>query len=133
MRTLPTTEREKTESAIRSVFEESCAAWNRGDLDGYLASYWDSEKTLWISGGSLTRGKAAIAAGYKRRFSTGGPMGRLSVAELEIDVLTSDDAIALGRWILDLEGTISQGFFTVQLRKIEGTWLFVCDHASASS
>ena len=43
MRTLPTTERERTESAIRKVFEEGCAAWNRGDLDGYLASYWDSE------------------------------------------------------------------------------------------
>ncbi|HSL42019.1 MAG TPA: SgcJ/EcaC family oxidoreductase [Anaerolineales bacterium] len=133
MRTLATTERGKTESAIRKVFEESCAAWNRGDLDGYLASYWDSEKTLWISSGSLTRGKAAIAAAYKRRFSMGQPMGKLSVAELEIDVLTPDDAIAFGRWILDLEGTPSQGFFTVQLRKIEGTWLFVCDHASASS
>ena len=132
MRTLPATERRKIESAIRNVFEESCAAWNRGDLDGYLASYWDSEKTLWISGGSLTRGKAAIAAAYKRRFSMGGPMGKLSVTELEIDVLTPDDAIAFGRWFLDLEGTISQGFFTVQLRKIEGNWLFVCDHASAS-
>lgn len=130
---LPATERERTESAIRRVFEESCARWNRGDLDGYLAGYWDSEKTLWISSGSLTRGKAAIAAAYKRRFSMGGPMGRLSVAELEIDVLTPDDAIAFGRWILDLEGTTSQGFFTVQLRKIEGAWLFVCDHASSSS
>ena len=133
MRTLPTTERERTESAVRNVFEEGCAAWNRGDLDGYLASYWDSEKTLWISGGSLTRGKAAIEAAYKRRFSRGQTMGKLSVAELEIDVLTPDDAIAIGRWILDLEGTLSQGFFTVQLRKIEGAWLFVCDHASGSS
>ena len=133
MRTLPTTERGKTESAIRKVFEEGCAAWNRGDLDGYLASYWDSEKTLWISGGSLTRGKAAIASAYRRRFSMGQQMGKLSVAELEIDVLTPDDAIAFGRWLLDLEGTLSQGFFTVQLRKIEGTWLFVCDHASVSS
>ena len=60
-------------------------------------------------------------------------MGKLSVAELEIDVLTPDDALAFGRWILDLEGTLSQGFFTVQLRKIEGAWLFVCDHASVSS
>ena len=133
MRTLSTTERERTESAIRKVFEEGCAAWNRGDLDGYLASYWDSEKTLWISSGSLTRGKATIAAAYRRRFSMGGAMGKLSVAELEIDVLTPEDAIAVGRWTLELEGTMSQGFFTVQLRKIEGTWLFVCDHASASS
>jgi hypothetical protein len=62
VRMLPTIERERTESAIRRVFEDGCAAWNRGDLDGYLASYWDSEETLWISGGSLTRGKAAMRA-----------------------------------------------------------------------
>ena len=60
-------------------------------------------------------------------------MGKLSVAELEIDVLTPDDAMAVGRWTLDLGGTMSQGFFTVQLRKIDGAWFFVCDHASASA
>jgi len=59
-----------TEVAIRDVFEQGCAAWNRGDLDGYLAAYWDSDRTLWISGGSLVRGKEAIATAYKSRFAT---------------------------------------------------------------
>ena len=130
MRTISTTESKKAEGAIRNVFEAGCAAWNRGDLDGYLASYWDSSRTLWISSGSLTRGKNAIVAAYKARFSTSRPMGKLIVDELEIDVLTPMDAIAFGRWRLVVDDQASRGFFTIQLRNMEGTWLFVADHSS---
>ena len=121
----------KTEFAIRKVFEDGCAAWNRGDLDGYLASYWNSEKTIWISNGFLTRGKKEIVTAYKSRFSGTQRMGKLSIDDLEIDVLTPTDAIAFGCWSLVLDDDTSRGFFTVQLRKIEDTWFFVCDHASA--
>jgi len=122
---------EKAEAAIRNVFEAGCAAWNRGDLDGYLASYWDSDQTRWVSSGSLTRGKKAIVAAYKARFSASQQLGKLTVTELEIDVLTDTEAIAFGRWTLVVDYESSTGFFTVQLRNIDGTWLFVSDHASA--
>ena len=118
------------EAAIRDVFEASCAAWNRSDLDGYLASYWDTDKTIWISGGSLTRGKQAIAAAYKSRFSGTQPMGELTLKELEIDVLTAEDAIAFGRWMLVFSDKETEGFFTVQLKKVESTWRIVHDHSS---
>jgi uncharacterized protein (TIGR02246 family) len=130
LRKLSALETKKTEVAIRKVFEAACAAWNRGDLDGYLASYWDSNKTIWISSGSLTRGRRAIVAAHKVRFSTPQQMGQLTLAKLEIDVLTPEDAIAYGRWMLVLGNETAKGFFTVQLRKIEGTWLFVSDHSS---
>lgn len=127
---LSTPENKKTEDAIRRVFEDGCAAWNRGDLDGYLASYWDSSTTLWVSSGSLLRGRKAIVAAYKARFSTPQQMGKLTLADLEIDVLTTTDAIAFGRWMLVVDDQASKGFFTVQLRQIEGTWLFIADHSS---
>lgn len=120
------------ETAVRLVFEQGCAAWNRGDLDGYLASYWESDRTLWISGGALVRGKAAIAAAYKSRFATPQQMGRIAISDLEVDVLTSIDAIAFGRWTLVIDGSSSSGFFTVRLRKIGGDWLFLSDHSSAA-
>jgi uncharacterized protein (TIGR02246 family) len=130
LRKISDQEIKKTEVAIRKVFEAGCAAWNCGDLDGYLASYWDSDKTIWISSGSLTRGKQEIVKACKARFSTREQMGELTLAELEIDVLTASDATAFGRWMLVVEDKMAEGFFTVQLRKIEGTWLFVCDHSS---
>ena len=132
LKKISTSESKKIEVAIRKVFEAASEAWNRGDLDGYLASYWDSDKIIWISGGSLTRGKKGIEAAYKARFSSAQQMGKLTVAELEIDVLTPTDATAFGRWILVIDNEASKGFFTVQLRKIEGAWLLVSDHSSSS-
>ena len=132
LRKIGSTEIKKIETAIRNVFEAGCAAWNRGDLDGYLESYWDSDQTIWISSGSLTRGSQAIVAAYKARFSTPPQMGRLTLLELEIDVLTTEDAVAFGRWMLAVGDESFKGFFTVQLRKIEGTWLFVSDHSSTA-
>ena len=133
MTELSATERKQIEVAIRNVFEAGCAAWNRGDLDGYLASYWDSDKTLWVSGGFLRRGRKAIVEAYKARFATPQQMGQITLAELEIEVLTDTDAVAFGRWRLAVEDKSSQGFFTVQLKKIEGRWLFVSDHASSAT
>lgn len=134
MTNLSTTEINQIQSAIRKVFEDSCAAWNRGDLDGYLACYWDSDTIIWISGGVLSRGKKAIEAAYKARFfSAPQSRGQLTLADLEIDVLTTQDAIAFGRWILEFENQTAQGYFTVQVKKIEGAWLFVADHSSSST
>ena len=132
MTELSAPERKQSDVAIRNVFEAGCAAWNRGDLDGYLASYWDSDKTLWVSGGSLQRGRKAIVEAYRARFATPQEMGQITLAGLEIEVLTDTDAIAFGRWMLALEARSSHGFFTVQLKKIEGSWLFVSDHASSA-
>ena len=131
MKEISTPENKKTEDAIRRVFEDGCAAWNRGDLDGYLASYWDSSTTLWVSSGSLLRGRKAIVAAYKARFSTPQQMGKLTLDDLEINVLTPTDAIVFGRWRLVDDGQASRGFFTVQLRRIDDLWLFVADHSSA--
>jgi uncharacterized protein (TIGR02246 family) len=132
LRTLSAAETEKIEIAIRNVFNAGCAAWNRGDLDGYLASYWNSNQTIWVSSGALRRGKEAIVAAYQARFSSPQQMGKIHVTELDIDVLTATDAIAFGRWRLVLAKETSEGFFTVQLKKLEGTWFYVSDHSSTA-
>ena len=69
---------------------------------------------------------------YKSRFSAPRQMGQLTVAELEIDVLTPTDAIAFGCWRLILAEPSDEGFFTVQLKKIGGVWVFVADHSSTA-
>ena len=132
MKNLSDPESKQIEAAIRDVFEAGCAAWNRGDLDAYLASYWDSDRTIWISNGSLTRGRKAIEAAYRSRFQNPRQVGKLTVTQLEIDVLTTRDATAFGRWNLVMDdGESSSGFFTVQLKEIDGAWLLVSDHSSS--
>jgi uncharacterized protein (TIGR02246 family) len=117
---------------IRMLFESSCAAWNRGDLNSYLADYWHSDTVRWISEGAVRYGYEAIAASYKARFDTPDKMGRLEVANLEIQFLGENDALVFGAWIQTTLAARYNGVFTVHLKKIDGEWLIVSDHSSTS-
>ena len=115
---------------IRALFESSCEAWNRGDSDGYLAAYWNSDKVRWVSEGTVRNGFEAIAAGFKARFDSSDNMGRLEVADLDIQLLSENDALVFGTWILATAAARHHGVFTVHVKKIDGEWLIVSDHSS---
>jgi ketosteroid isomerase-like protein len=120
------------EEHIRARFEEGTEAWNRGDLDAYLAGYWDSEETRWISRGTLTRGVDAIRGTYKSLFDSPEKMGKFEVRDLEIDVLTGSDALIIGKWWHTAGSLARHGMFTVHMKKLQGEWVVVTDHTSAS-
>ena len=46
----------KAAAAIRKVMDDQAATWNRGDIDGFMAGYWRSEKLTFVSGTNVTRG-----------------------------------------------------------------------------
>jgi uncharacterized protein (TIGR02246 family) len=117
---------------IRRLFESSCAAWNRGDIDGYLADYWHSDKVRWASEGTVRYGFEAIATTYKSRFDTLDKMGKLEVAKLEIQNLGETDALVFGSWAQTTGTARHHGIFTVHVKKIDGRWLIVSDHSSTS-
>jgi len=117
---------------IRTLFELSCAAWNRGNIDGYLAAYWHSDKVRWVSEGTVRYGFETIAAACKARFDSPDNMGRLEVADLEIQFLGERDALVFGAWTQTTHTAGPHGVFTVHLKRIEGEWLIVSDHSSTS-
>lgn len=43
-------------AAIRAVLDAQAAAWNRGDLEGYMDGYQRSPDIVFISGDRVTRG-----------------------------------------------------------------------------
>ena len=118
--------------SIRAVFESGCAAWNRGDVDGYLADYWNSDKVRWVSEGKVHYGFEAIATAFKARFNSPDNMGRLEVTDLDIQLLAENDALVFGAWMLITPAARPHGVFTVHLKKIDGEWLIVSDHSSSS-
>ncbi len=119
------------ETTILARFEEGRAAWNRGDLDGYLAGYWDSDKTRWASGGTVLYGKNAIVEAFRARFPSPKEMGSIETAHLEIDVLSETDALVFGRLVHTVGDKNQTGIFTVHLQKMGDNWFVVSDHFSA--
>ena len=77
------------EKAIRAVLDAQVAAWNKGDIDGFMKGYWRSEKLTFISGGNITRGWEPTRERYIKKYQAEGKdkMGTLSFDELSIEQL----------------------------------------------
>lgn len=118
--------------AIRAVLDDQNAAWNRGDIEGYMAGYWRSPDLRFASGGNVTRGWDATLARYQARYTATGDMGTLTTGDHEIEVLSSDAAIAHGRWQLDWHGRRPGGLYTLVLRKVDGVWVIVSDTTTSA-
>jgi beta-aspartyl-peptidase (threonine type) len=41
---------------VRAVWTTQVEAWNRGDLDAFMAGYWKSSDLVFFSNGTETRG-----------------------------------------------------------------------------
>jgi ketosteroid isomerase-like protein len=121
---------------IEAACRASVEAWNRGDVEGFLAaSYWKSNELTFFSGGDVTRGFEPVLARYMKRYkSEGTEMGKLAFTHLEVLTLSEDAAIARGRWDLDFEKQPDVGgLFTVVFEKKHEGWRIVHDHSSADS
>ncbi len=123
------------ETAIRQVLDRSVAAWNRGDLNAFLASYRNSPKTIYIGSTGLVRGWQAIRARYEKAYASGGrgKMGSLTFTHLEILLFDASHALAIGQWHLErtrANGGDIGGFFTLTFQKTRAGWRIIVDHTS---
>jgi len=117
------------ESEIRKLMNEQVAAWNSGDIEGFMRGYWNSDKLVFVST-DVTRGWQPTLDRYKKGYDTRAKMGTLSFSDLEITVLSKDSAVVLGGWALARENDNPKGKFTLIFRKLKDGWRIVHDHTS---
>jgi uncharacterized protein (TIGR02246 family) len=120
------------EAAVRAVLVKQVEAWNRGDLEGFMAGYWNSPGLVFQSGDKRTQGWQATLERYRLRYQgQGKEMGRLRFDNLEVQVVGPEAAFVRGRWHLVMkDGSEPNGLFTLLLRRIGGEWKIVHDHTS---
>ena len=119
----------KAQLAIRKVMDDQAAAWNRGDVEGFMQGYWKSEKLTFVSS-RVTRGWQQTLDNYKRSYDTREKMGTLTFSDLEITILSKDVALVLGSWSLKRANDAPGGKFTLIFRKFKEGWRVVHDHTS---
>jgi beta-aspartyl-peptidase (threonine type) len=118
--------------AIREVLDHQTAAWNKGDLEGFMAGYWKSPNLTFFSGGDKTKGWQATIERYRKKYQTGeAKMGKLTFSELEIEVLGPSSAWVRGRWQVARGKETLGGLFTLIFKKLPEGWRIVHDHTSA--
>jgi beta-aspartyl-peptidase (threonine type) len=119
------------EESIRAVLDAQVAAWNRRDLEGFMAGYWHSDELTFMSGDTVTHGWQATFDRYRKRYQAEGKeMGSLTFSNLEIQVFDSDNAMVRGHWKLTMSQETHGGLFTLILRRFPEGWRIVHDHTS---
>ncbi len=116
-----------SEEDITAVLMTQQAAWNAGDIDGFMQGYWQSPDLRFASGGTVTRGWQSTSDRYHTRYADRAAMGVLSFDELEIVRIGDEDAIVYGRWALERERDTPSGLFTLLFRDIDGSWKIISD------
>jgi ketosteroid isomerase-like protein len=132
--------------AIRKVLDDQAAAWNRGDIDGFMLGYWNSPELIFTSGGNVRRGWQVTTDQYRKSYPDRARMGELIFSDLEIHLLNAagqkdreaSSAWVLGKWRLKRATDEPHGLFTLILQKFpsetghDGGWKIVHDHTSSS-
>jgi beta-aspartyl-peptidase (threonine type) len=123
-----------SETAIRAVLDAQVTAWNRHDLEGFMAGYWHSPELTFFSGDTQTKGWDSTLERYRRNYqSAGNEMGTLAFSDLRIEILASDAAMVRGRYQLAMKnGKQPQGLFTLIWKKMPDGWRIIHDHTSAA-
>ncbi len=123
----------KAGEEIKAVLDAQAAAWNRGDLEGYMDGYDRSPNTEFVGGDTITRGWQTVLDRYRKNYSSRERMGALTFSDLEINILSKDAALVLGRWRLKRVNDNPHGTFSLLFRKTKAGWRIVHDHSSSAS
>jgi ketosteroid isomerase-like protein len=115
---------------IRAVLDDQVAAWNRGDIDGFMQGYARSPRTTFVSGDEVTRGWQTVHERYAKKYNSRAKMGALTFSGLTITPLCDDGAIVLGSWSLKRAKDQPHGKFTLLFRRLPEGWRIVLDHTS---
>jgi uncharacterized protein (TIGR02246 family) len=115
---------------IHAVLERQKQAWNRGDIQAFMEGYHRSPDLVFTSGGKIRRGFDETLARYQEKYVAGNAMGHLEFADIELQPVGVDGAVALGHWALTETPKAGEGVFTLVLTKVDGRWGIVHDHTS---
>jgi ketosteroid isomerase-like protein len=120
------------QAALQKVMQSQVEAWNRHDLEGFMAGYWNSPALTFFSGATETQGWAATLDRYRKKYQAADTeMGKLAMTDLQVEMLGPQSGFVRGRWQLTLSnGKQPHGLFTVVFREFPEGWKIIHDHSS---
>jgi hypothetical protein len=118
------------EAAVRAVLGKQVAAWNRGDIPGFMEGYWKSDSLMFIGSKGLKWGWQKTLEGYQKGYPDTATMGKLSFDLLVVKQLSKEYFFVVGKWHLARSIGDVGGHYDLLFRKVKGRWVIVSDHTS---
>jgi ketosteroid isomerase-like protein len=118
------------EVIIRKVMNEQLAAWNAGDINRFMGTYWQSDSLMFIGKTGITYGWQKTMDNYKKGYPDTAAMGKLDFDIIAIKRLAATCFFVVGKWHLTRSIGNVGGHFTLLFKKIKNKWVIVADHSS---
>lgn len=118
------------EAQIRDLLTAQTKSWNRGDLEGFMQTYWKNDSLMFIGKNGVKWGWQETLENYKKGYPDTAAMGKLSFDILVVKKLSPEYYHVVGKWMLRRTIGDLSGHYNLLLRKIRGQWVIVADHSS---
>jgi hypothetical protein len=120
----------RDEQTIRTLIEEQRLAWNTGDKEKFMQTYWQSDSLMFIGKSGITYGWQKTLDNYKKGYPDTAAMGKLDFDLLEVKRLSVIYFFVVGKWHLTRSIGNVGGHFTLLFKKVKNKWVIVADHSS---
>jgi hypothetical protein len=127
---LTTCGQSKDQNAILKVLDDQNAAWNRGDIDGFMQGYWKSDSLMFVGKTGVTYGWQNTLNNYKKGYPDTAAMGKLIFTNIKVRQLSNKFFFIVGKWYLKRSIGDVSGHYNLLMEKINGKWVIVTDHSS---
>jgi hypothetical protein len=118
---------------IDLLLEKQVAAWNEGNLEEFMETYWKSEELTFVGSCGPTYGWDSTLASYKKGYPDKEAMGKLKFTVLKTSKIDRKTILVIGKFELTREIGDLSGHYTLLIQKINGKWLIVSDHSSSAN
>ncbi|NNC46711.1 MAG: nuclear transport factor 2 family protein [Winogradskyella sp.] len=124
---LNTNDHSLAEAGIRLVMEQQELAWNKHDLERFMAGYWKSDSLKFYGSNGLTLGWENTLNNYKKNYPTQAESGTLRFVINDISPIEGNNYWVMGEYHLERQIGDANGVFIIIFKKIKGEWKIVAD------
>src|SRR5688500_6454774 len=95
-------------------------AWNKADIEGFMAYYWKSDSLKFIGSKRITYRWQKTLDKYKKNYPNADAMGILNFENNTIEQLSPDKIFIIGKWHLKKKDSEVGGHYTLLWKKLKG-------------
>jgi len=118
------------EAKIRQLLATQTEAWNKGDIETFMQTYWKNDSLMFVGKSGVTRGWQQTLENYKKNYPDTAAMGKLSFDIIQVKKLSPEYFFVVGKWMLKRSIGDVSGHYNLLMRKIRGRWFIIADHSS---
>lgn len=123
----------KEKLKIESLLAKQVEAWNEGNLEKFMETYWNSEKLSFVGSRGPTFGWQQTLNNYKKGYPDKAAMGNLKFTILDVSKIDKKTVYVIGRFELTRDISNLSGYYTLVIQKFGKEWRIVSDHSSSAN